>query len=171
MDLYISYELDTWSKDLNTDFTLGNCLFGAVKLTKNADPDKYKYSSCDIGFDSRLVFSWTDESTGKDIIIFGVDNSSSVHIDGRNKNILVLAEGPTQGLDNAAITGKSRHPINFIESEKRFVFSLHYNGSNRFLFINAVKMYQFKTRDSEIKPYPLILGNISKDFTLDNMKK
>ena len=96
VNLYISYELDTSSKDLNTDFTLGNCLFGAVKLTKNADPDKYKYSSYGIGFDSCSRFSWTDESEGKSAIIFQVDNGSSVHIDGRNKNILAL-----EGLDNA----------------------------------------------------------------------
>ena len=48
---YITYELDVWSKDLNTDFTLGNFLFRVVNL--NADPDKYKYSSYHIGFDSR----------------------------------------------------------------------------------------------------------------------
>ena len=45
VNFYGSYELDTWSRDLNTDFTLGNCLFGTVKLTKNADLDKYRYSS------------------------------------------------------------------------------------------------------------------------------
>ena len=52
-NLYISCELDTWSEDLNTNFTLGNCLFEAVKLTKNADPDKDKYSGYCRGFDSR----------------------------------------------------------------------------------------------------------------------
>ena len=41
--LYITYVLDAWSKDLSTDFTLGNCLFKAVKLTKNDDPDKHKH--------------------------------------------------------------------------------------------------------------------------------
>ena len=41
VNLYISKELETWSRDLNTYFTLGVCCFGAVKLTKNADPDKY----------------------------------------------------------------------------------------------------------------------------------
>ena len=56
-DLYISYELDTWWKDLNTDFTVGNCLFGAVKLSKNADLDKYKYSRYGIGFNSWSKFS------------------------------------------------------------------------------------------------------------------
>ena len=52
-NLYISHKLDTWSKDLNTDFAQGNCLFGAVSLNKNADTCKYKYSSYDIEFDSR----------------------------------------------------------------------------------------------------------------------
>ena len=52
-------------KSLNTYFTFGNCLFGAVELTKNAGPDKYRYSRHSIGFDSRLRFSWTDESKGK----------------------------------------------------------------------------------------------------------
>ena len=58
VSLYITYKLDKWSKDLNTEFTLGNWLFRAVKLTKNADPDKYKYSSYDIGFNSVTEFSW-----------------------------------------------------------------------------------------------------------------
>ena len=104
LNFYILYELDTRSKDLNTDFSVGNCLFGAEKLIKNADPDKYKYCSYSIGFDSRSQFSWSEGGNGKNIIIFRVDNSFSVHIDDRNKNILVLGEGPTQGLDNATIT-------------------------------------------------------------------
>ena len=45
INLYISYTISPWLKYLNTDFTLNNCLFGSVKLTNNADPDKYKYSS------------------------------------------------------------------------------------------------------------------------------
>ena len=53
VNLYIAHELDIWSKNLNTDFTLDNCLFGAVKATKNADPGKYEYSDYGIGFDAR----------------------------------------------------------------------------------------------------------------------
>ena len=45
INLYISYTISPWLKYLNTDFTLNNCLFVSVKLNKNADPDKYKYSS------------------------------------------------------------------------------------------------------------------------------
>ena len=106
VNLYITYKLDTWPRDLNTDFTLGKYLIGAIKLTKKADPDKYKCSGYDIGFDSRSRFPWTDGSEGENAIIFGVDNSS-VHIDGRNKNILVLGKGPAQGLNNAIITSEA----------------------------------------------------------------
>ena len=59
ININISYIQDRWWRDLDTDFTLGNCLFGSVKLTRNADPDKYKYSSYDTGFDSRSQFSFT----------------------------------------------------------------------------------------------------------------
>ena len=44
VNLFIVYELDTWSQDLNANFTLKDCLFGAVKLTNSADIDKYSYS-------------------------------------------------------------------------------------------------------------------------------
>ena len=54
---------------------------------------------------------------------------------------------------------------------KIFVLSLHYNGSNSFLFVNATKVYQFKAKNSEIKDYALCLGNVSKDFTINKMKK
>ena len=62
INLYISYTLTPKLRNLNTDFTLGNCLFGSVKLTKNADPDKYKYIGYSIGFDSCSEFSLTDGS-------------------------------------------------------------------------------------------------------------
>ena len=51
------------------------------------------------------------------------------------------------------------------------MLSIHYEGSNSFLFPNEVKMYQFKGKNSEIKPYPLCLDNISKCFKLNNMEK
>ena len=129
---------------------------------KLSDLDKCKYISHDIGFNSRSQFSWTDGSNEKNVNIFGVDNSSSVHIDSKNENILVLGKGPTQGLDNARITAESKYPINFTESGKRFVSNLHYNGSNSFLFVNKTKISQYKAKDSEIKPNSLCLGNISK---------
>ena len=61
--------------------------------------------------------------------------------------------------------------INFTEPGKRFVLSLHYIGTNSFLFVNVVKIYQFKAKNLEIKSYPLCVGNIPKAFTFHNMKK
>ena len=94
-----------------------------------------------------------------------------MQIDGRIKNILIFGEGQTQGLEDATITAEAKYPINFRESGKMFVLSLHYNESNSFLFVNTVKIYQFRAKDSEVKLYPICLGNISEDFTVDNMKK
>ena len=94
-----------------------------------------------------------------------------VHIDNKNKDILILGERPTQGLDYTTLTAEEKFPINFTQPRKRFVLSPQYNGSNSFLFVNVTKIYQFKGNDSEIKDYALCLTNISKDFTINNMKK
>ena len=107
----------------------------------------------------------------KNVVIFGADVSSSVHIDNKNKDILILGEETTQGLDDNTLTAETKYPINFTQSRKIFVLSLHYTGSISFLFVNATKIYQFKAKDSENEPNTLCLGNISKDFTINNMKK
>ena len=69
--------------------------------------------------------SWTDRSLRRNVIIFWVDNSSSVLSDCRNKNIFVLADGPTERWHNTTITEEAKHCINFTESGKRFVSSLN----------------------------------------------
>ena len=61
--------------------------------------------------------------------------------------------------------------INFTENNKKFCLSLHYNGANSYLFVNGTEIYKFKAKDSEIAASPLCLGNISNNFSVDNMKK
>ena len=85
INLYISYKLGPQLRILNTDFTLGNCLFGSVKLTKNSDVDKYKYCGYGLGFDSRSKFSLPDGSMGRNVVIFGDDLNPSVYIDNKGK--------------------------------------------------------------------------------------
>ena len=63
------------------------------------------------------------------------------------------------------------YSINFTEKNKNFCLSLHYNGTNTYLFVNGTEIYEFKAKDSEIVASPLCLGNISKDWSTDNMKK
>ena len=87
INLYISYTLTAWLRNLDTYFPLDNCLFGSVKLTKNSDPDKYMYSSYAIWFDLRLEFLLFYRSIRRSVI-FRADRSSSVHVDNKNKDIL-----------------------------------------------------------------------------------
>ena len=122
-------------------------------------------------FDSRSEFSLPEGSGVKNVIIFEADVSSPVHIDNKRKDILILDKGPTKGLNDTTLTAEAKYPINFTHPTKRFVLSLHYNGSNSFLFVNATKINQFKAEDSQIKHYRFCLDNISKDFTINNLKK
>ena len=61
--------------------------------------------------------------------------------------------------------------ITFTATEKKFFLNLHYNGANNYLFVNGTEVYTFKGKDSEIVASPLCLGNISKDWSTDNLKK
>ena len=84
VNIYIVYELGSCSSNDNVP-TLKNCLFGAVTFTKNSDIEKYGYSGYGIGFDRRSRFSFPRGGFGQNILIFGVDMSSSSHIDNKKK--------------------------------------------------------------------------------------
>ena len=105
VNIYIVYELAA-SSSHNSDPTLKNCLFGAVTLTKNADIEKYKYSGYSIGFDRRSSFSFTGGGFGQNVLIFGADMSTSIHIDNKKKDILVLRRGLMQGLESTLTAEK-----------------------------------------------------------------
>ena len=96
VNIYTVYKLDILYSKKHP--TLVNYLFGAVSITKNADIDKNKYSGYGIGFDRTGVYLLPDGSFGRNVIIFGVDMSSSVHIGNKRKDILIHGSSPTQGL-------------------------------------------------------------------------
>ena len=75
-------------------------------MTKNADIDKYEYSGYGIGLDRRSSFSFPGDGFGQNVLIFGADMSSSLHIDNKKKDILVLGKGPTQGLEHTLTAKK-----------------------------------------------------------------
>ena len=75
-----------------------------------------------------------------------------------------------QGLEQT-LTPEKMYSINFTVTKKTFCLSLHYNRANSFLFVNGTEIYKFKSKDSKIVTIPLCLGNISKDWSTDNMKK
>ena len=97
--------------------------------------------------------------------------NSSSHIDNKKKDILILGRGPTQGLGEHSLTAEKIYSINFTQTKKKFCLRLHYNGANSYLFVTGREMHKFKAKDSKVVPSPLCLGNISKDWSADNMKR
>ena len=63
------------------------------------------------------------------------------------------------------------YSINFTENNKRFCLSLHYNRANSFLFVNGTEILKFKAIDFRTVATPLCPGNISKHWSVDNMKR
>ena len=148
VNIYIVYELGA-SGSFSDDPTLKYSLPGVVKLTKNADIDKYQYSGYSIGFDRKGSFSFPGGGFGKNVIIFGVDMSSSVHVDNKKQHFNYW-KGPTQGLGAHSLTAEKMYSINFTVTRKKNCLSLHYNGANSYLFVNGTEIYKFKAKDSII---------------------
>ena len=82
VNIYIVHALKS-TLNHDEDITLKNCFSDAVKRTKNADIIKYKYSGYGIGFGGKMAFSHPSIGFGNKAIIFGVDMSSSVHVDNK----------------------------------------------------------------------------------------
>ena len=144
-------------------------LFGLVSFVKHIDPDNYKYSGYDIELDAKATFLLKKGSgNGKNVIIFGVDMSSRVHLDNKEKNILISGDSPAQALDD---TSEKEYSINFTEQQTKFGLSFHYNESNSYIFVNDFEIYKFKAKDFKINLAPLCFGNISKDFSVDNINQ
>ena len=101
---------------VNDDPTLKNSLFSTVKLTKNLDIDKYRCSSYGIGFDRKESLSFPSGEFGENN--FGGDMSSSVHVDNKKKDILILGRGPTQGLGEHLLTAEKSYSNNFTVTRK-----------------------------------------------------
>ena len=138
---------------------------------ENADVDKYKYTGYGIAFDRKGSFSFPGGGYGEVVIIFGADMNSSTHFDNKGKDILKLGIGPMQALGEHSLTAEKMYSINFTKDSTKFCLSLHYNGANSYLFVNGTEIIKFKAKDSNIVASPLCLGNISKDWSTDNMKK
>ena len=123
-----------------------------------------------MALDRASSFSFPGGGNGRNGIIFGVDMNSSIHVDNKGKDILILGKGPTQGLGEHSLTAEKIFSINFSKDNIKCCLSLHYNGANSYLFVNGTEIIKFKAKGSEIVAIRLCLGNISKDWSTDNIK-
>ena len=172
INIYVVYKLDPISSTRNTYYTIQNALFGAMKITKNTDSSKNTYTGYGLCFDEGGEFGHTvrqgnfDRTTNaKNVIIFGVDMSSSIHATNRANNIYVMGKYFIQGINGTTIYVEKLFHNNFTEFEVKFGLSLHYNGDNSYLFANARQELKFKAKDDLIINERLCLGNLSSEWT------
>ena len=101
--------------------------------------------------------------------------NSSVHVDNKKKGHFNSWKRSNTRIrtytDCKRLTAEKVYSINFTVTRKKFCLSLHYNGANSYLFVNGFKIVKFKVKDSEIVAAPLCLGNISKDWSVDNFHR
>ena len=184
VNIYIVYKLDTITSTRNTDFSIQNALFGAVKITE--DPSDYsynKYSSYGICFGEASNFSFGNIVNGKNVIIFGADVSFSSHERNRQSEIYVLGKDFIEGVTTVGppvLTGKTSkrtkiyaekvYKHKFTKPNEKFVLSLHYNGDNSYLFVNGGEELKFKakTSNNEMKQNIMCMVNLSSDWSSIN---
>ena len=178
INIYVVYKLDPISSTRNTDYTIQNALFGALKIAKNTDSSKNNYTGYGLCFDEGGEFGHTvrqdnfDRTTNaKNVIIFGIDVSSSIHATNRANNIYVMGKDFIQGINDTTIYAEKLFHNNFTEFGVKFVLSLHYDGNNSYLFANGRQELKFKAKDDQIINKKLCLGNLSSEWTTSESEK
>ena len=143
-----------------------------MEITKNTDTSKYNYKGYRICFDEGGTFSHriteggrTHTTLGRNVLIFGVDMSFSVHATNRANNIYVMGDGLMQGINDTRIYVEKNYYINFTDPGKKYVLSLHYNGDNSYLFINSRQELKFKAKNDQLVKEKLCIGNLSDQWT------
>ena len=122
------------------------------------------YRGYGIAFDE--AGSWNiGNGDAKNVIIFGVDNSSLSHADNRKNQFLMLGEGPTYGINGSFGAPEKKFSINVSKAKPKFCLSLHYKHDNSYLFVNGKEIYKFKADRKNVNfPTQFCLGSISNGF-------
>ena len=170
INIYCVYKLEfTIASSRDTTFTIENALFGAMQITKNADTSKYDYKGYGICFDEGDQFGhtiteggFTHTTNARNVLIFGVDMSFSVHATNRANHIYVMGKEFVQGINDTTIYAEKNFYRNFTDTGKKFMLSLHYNGNNSYLFGNGRKELKFRCKTDQLVKEKLCLGNLSE---------
>ena len=179
INIYCVYKLDPIASSRDTSFTIQNDLFGAMQITKNAtDSDKNNYKGYGICFDERSQFGHTITedgipytSNGRNVLIFGVDMSFSVHATNRANHVYLMGDGLTQGNNDTTLYAEKKYFRNFTEPGLKFVLSLHYNGDDSYLFVNSRQELKFKAKTDQLVKEKLCIGNLSDQWTTSESEK
>ena len=166
INIYIVYKLEPIASCRDTTFTIQNALFGAMQITKNADTSKYYYKGYGICFDEGGQFGHAITEGGfghttnaRNVLIFGVDMSFSVHATNRANHIYVVGTEFLQGINDTTIYAEKNFYKNFTDPGKKIMLSLHYNGNNSYLFVNGRQELKFKCKTDQLVKEKLCIGN------------
>ena len=178
INIYCVYRLDPIVSNRDYTFTIQNALFGASQITKNADTSKYNYKGYGICFDEGSDFShaiteggFAHTADARNVLIFGADMGSSIHATNRANHIYVMGELFVQGINGTTIYAEKNFYRNFTDPRKIFLFSLHYNGDDSYLFVNGRQELKFKAKTDQLVKEKLCIGNLSDQWTTSESEK
>ena len=171
-NIYCVYKLDPIPSSRGSTFTVQNALFGSIQITKNAETSKYKYEGYGICFDEGGTFSIGNITNGRNVLIFGVHESSLTHANNKANNIFVMGDGFVQGINDTTLYAEKIYSQNFTQPNKKFVLSLHYNNNDSYLFINGKQELKFKAKSGQVLiEKRLCIGNLSAQWTTSESEK
>ena len=168
INIYRVYKLDPISFSRDNTFTVQNALFGSMQITKNADTSKYKYKGYGICFDKGDTFSIGNITRGKNVLIFGVHESSLTHANNKANNIFIMGDGFVQGINDMTLYAEKIYSQNFTQPNKKFVLSLHYNDNDSYLFINGKQELKFKAKPDRSIKEKFCIANLNGQISMDN---
>ena len=123
------------------------------------------YNGYRIIFDSAGSWSFNND-TARNVIIFGVNNSSSTRANNPKNNFLVLGEGPVFGISGMFGSTEKSFSINFSKSNTKCSLSLHYNADNSCLLVNGKEIFKYKADNKNVNfPTQFRIGNISNELS------
>ena len=128
INVSVVYNLDDWPRNPGNNFKFKNRLFRATSVVKSSNKEKCVYSG---------YKTISDNGTTRNVIIFGVDNSSTSHSDNGKNIFLILCEGNTFGINGRFGSSEKKVSIYFSKANKKFCLNLHYNADNSCLFVNG----------------------------------
>ena len=150
INIYCVYKIDPIASTRDDTFTIQNASFAVVEITKNADTSKYKCKRYGVCFDEGGTFSMGNINNGRNVLIFGVHESSLVHANNKANNIYVMGDGIVQGINDTTLYAEKTYSQNFTQPSKKFVLSLHYNGDYSYLFVNGKQELKFKAKTDQL---------------------
>ena len=124
------------------------------------------YSKCyGITFNSTDWWSFGND-TARNVIIFGVDNSSLSHADNLKNKFLILGLSPTFGINGSFDSPDKKFTMNFTKANTKFCLIFRYNTDNSYLFVNGKEIIKFKANNKNVNfPTQICSGSISDGFS------